>query len=46
MANSYVQRVVDQVRASYPYQKEFLQAVEEELFSMEPRINKESKYEE
>jgi len=46
MANSYVQRVVDQVRASYPYQKEFLQAVEEVLFSMEPLFNKESKYEE
>ncbi len=46
MASSYVQSVVDKVRARYPYQPEFLQAVEEVLFSMEPLFNKESKYEE
>ncbi|MBR5705148.1 MAG: NADP-specific glutamate dehydrogenase, partial [Deltaproteobacteria bacterium] len=46
MANSYVQSVVEKVRASYPYQPEFLQAVEEVLFSMEPLFNKESKYQE
>ena len=43
---SYVQRVMDGLRAKYAYQPEFLQAVEEVLFSLQPLFAKESKYEE
>ena len=46
MGNSYVQSVVESVRAKYPHQPEFLQAVEEVLFSMEPLFERESKYQE
>ena len=46
MASSYVQRVMDGLRAKYSYQPEFLQAVEEVLFSLQPLFAKESKYEE
>ena len=46
MGNSYVRNVVESVRAKYPHQPEFLQAVEEVLLSMEPLFEKESKYEE
>ncbi|MBR6625915.1 MAG: NADP-specific glutamate dehydrogenase, partial [Mailhella sp.] len=43
---SYVQRVMEGLRAKYAYQPEFLQAAEEVLFSMQPLFDKESKYEE
>ena len=46
MGNSYVQSVVENVRAKNPHQPEFLQAVEEVLFSMQPLFDKESKYQE
>ncbi len=46
MASSYVQRVMDGLRAKYSHQPEFLQAVEEVLFSLQPLFAKESKYEE
>ena len=46
MASSYVQRVMDGLRAKYSYQPEFLQAVEEVLFSLQPLFAKEAKYEE
>ncbi|WP_298067874.1 NADP-specific glutamate dehydrogenase [uncultured Mailhella sp.] len=42
--NSYVQSVVESVRAKNPHQPEFLQAVEEVLLSMGPLFDKESKY--
>ncbi len=44
MANSYVQKVVRKVKKSNPHQPEFLQAVEEVLYSLEPLFAKESKY--
>lgn len=44
MANSYVQKVVRKVKKSNPHQPEFLQAVEEVLYSLEPLFEKESKY--
>ncbi|WP_294447184.1 Glu/Leu/Phe/Val dehydrogenase dimerization domain-containing protein, partial [uncultured Mailhella sp.] len=46
MGNSYVQSVVENVRAKNPHQPEFLQAVEEVLFSMQPLFDRESKYQE
>ncbi|MBQ9104993.1 MAG: NADP-specific glutamate dehydrogenase, partial [Mailhella sp.] len=45
MASSYVQRVMDGLRAKYSHQPEFLQAVEEVLFSLQPLFAKEAKYE-
>ena len=46
MGNNYVQSVVENVRAKNPHQPEFLQAVEEVLFSMQPLFDRESKYQE
>ena len=46
MASNYVQRVMEGLRAKYSYQPEFLQAVEEVLFSLQPLFAKEAKYEE
>ncbi|MBR3880022.1 MAG: NADP-specific glutamate dehydrogenase [Mailhella sp.] len=46
MSSSYVQRVMDGLRAKYSHQPEFLQAVEEVLFSLQPLFEKDSKYEE
>jgi len=46
MSTSYAQRVMDGLRAKYSHQPEFLQAVEEVLFSLQPLFEKESKYEE
>ena len=44
--NEYISRVLDDVRAKNADQKEFLQAVEEVLLSLEPVINANPKYEE
>jgi glutamate dehydrogenase (NADP+) len=44
--NEYISRVLDDVRAKNADQKEFLQAVEEVLLSLEPVIKANPKYEE
>ena len=44
--NEYISRVLDDVRAKNADQKEFLQAVEEVLTSLEPVIASNPKYEE
>lgn len=44
MVASYVQKVVRKVKKNNPHQPEFLQAVEEVLFSLEPLFAKEQKY--
>ena len=44
--NEYISRVLDDVRAKNADQKEFLQAVEEVLLSLEPVIKSNPKYEE
>ncbi|MDD2966880.1 MAG: NADP-specific glutamate dehydrogenase [Desulfovibrionaceae bacterium] len=44
MAANYVQKVVRKVKKNNPHQPEFLQAVEEVLFSLEPLFAKEQKY--
>lgn len=42
---SYTQRVLDSLKAKYPYQPEFLQAAEEILNTLQPVVDKEPKYE-
>ena len=42
---SYTQRVIDSLKAKYPYQPEFLQAAEEILNTLQPVVDKEPKYE-
>ena len=42
---SYTQRVLDSLKAKYPYQPEFLQAGEEILNTLQPVVDKEPKYE-
>ena len=42
---SYTQRVLDSLKAKYPYQPEFLQAAEEILTTLQPVVEKEPKYE-
>lgn len=42
---SYTQRVLDSLKAKYPYQPEFLQAAEEILNTLQPVVEKEPKYE-
>ena len=42
---SYTQRVLDSLKAKYPYQPEFLQAAEEILNTLQPVVDKERKYE-
>lgn len=42
---SYTQRVLDSLKAKYPYQPEFLQAAEEVLNTLQPVVDKEPKYE-
>ncbi len=42
---SYTQRVLDSLKAKYPYQPEFLQAAEEILITLQPVVEKEPKYE-
>ena len=41
---SYTQRVLDSLKAKYPYQPEFLQAAEEILNTLQPVVDKEPKY--
>ena len=43
--SSYTQRVLDSLKAKYPYQPEFLQAAEEILTTLQPVVEKEPKYE-
>ena len=43
--NSYVSRVLNQLRETYPWEKEFLQAATEVLESLSLVMDKESKYE-
>ncbi len=43
--NSYVERVLDQLRETYPWQKEFLQAATEVLESLSLVMDREPKYE-
>jgi glutamate dehydrogenase (NADP+) len=43
--NSYVERVLDQLQETYPWQKEFLQAVMEVLESLSLVMDREPKYE-
>lgn len=42
---SYTQRVLDSLKAKYPYQPEFLQAAEEILNTLQSVVDKEPKYE-
>ena len=42
---SYTQRVLDSLKAKYPYQPEFLQAAEEILNTLQPVVDKAPKYE-
>ncbi len=42
---SYTQRVLDSLKAKYPYQPEFLQAAEEILNTLQPVVDKDPKYE-
>ncbi len=45
-ASDYIERVLEQVKASSPGQDEFYQAAEEVLHSLAPLLDKEPKYEE
>ena len=42
---SYSQKVLDNLKAKYPHQPEFLQAAEEILTTLQPCLDKEPKYE-
>ncbi len=42
--NPYIEQVLDELRARYPWETEFLQAVEEVLESISPLIDAEPKY--
>ena len=42
--NAYVQKVVDDVKREYPWQKEYIQAVEEVLDSISIILDKHPEY--